>query len=192
MSVTATLRFDGGRRRSINTAAYGFTLTDAGGKLLTRSAQLIGDETHNVAEYRGLIAGLSRAAELGITDLEVRGDSKVVILQMSGEWKVKAAHLAILRDEARRVASRMGKVEYIWNRRDENFDADELVNLALDGHQIHDVEEDRVLRVGDAPVLLPAESTTAVPPGRDSRPTAIAEQFEHLAAQLREIEEERS
>lgn len=140
-SVTATLRFDGGRRPSINTAAYGFTLRDAGGNLLSRSALAIGNETHNVAEYRGLIAGLSRAAELGIDDLEVRGDSKVVICQMSGEWKVKAEHLAALRDEARRVASRIGNVEYIWNRRDDNPEADELVNLALDGHQIHDVEE---------------------------------------------------
>jgi hypothetical protein len=52
---------------------------------------------------------------------------------MSGEWKVKAEHLAALRDEARRVASRIRKVEYIWNRRDENVDADELVNLAFDG-----------------------------------------------------------
>lgn len=134
--MRATLRFDGGRRPSIDTAAYGFTLKDAEGKLLTRSAQAIGNETHNVAEYRGLIAGLLCAAELGISDLEVRGDSKVVVLQMSGEWKVKAEHLAVLRDEARRVASRIGKVEYIWNGRDENFDADELVNLALDGRQI--------------------------------------------------------
>ena len=136
MSVTATLRFDGGRRPSINTAAYGFTLKDAGGNLLTRSAQAIGNETHNVAEYRGLIAGLSSAAEFGINDLEVRGDSKVVIFQMSGEWKVKAKHLAALRDEARRVASRIGKVEYVWNPRGENTDADELVNLALDGNDV--------------------------------------------------------
>jgi Reverse transcriptase-like len=53
--------------------------------------------------------GLSRAAELGITDLQVRADSKIVIFQMSGTYKVKAKHLAALRDEARRVASRIGK-----------------------------------------------------------------------------------
>ena len=140
MSVTATLRFDGGRRPSISTAAYGFTLTDAGGNLLARSAQASGNETHNVAEYRGLIAGLSCAAELGISDLEVRGDSTVVINQMSGKWKVKAEHLAALRAEAQRVASKVGKVEYIWNGRGENSEADELVNLALDGHQITDVD----------------------------------------------------
>lgn len=134
--VSATLRFDGGRRPSVNMAAYGFTVKDAGGNLLTRSAQVIGNETHNVAEYRGLIAGLSCAAELGINDLQVRGDSKVVIFQMLGEWKVKAKHLVVLRDEARRFASRIGKVEYIWNGRDENFDADELVNLALDGNDV--------------------------------------------------------
>jgi len=136
VSVRATLRFDGGRRPSINKAAYSFTLKDAEDNLLARSAQAIGNETHNVAEYRGLIAGLSCAAELDINELEVRGDSKVVIFQMSGEWKAKAEHLATLRDEARRVASRIGKVEYIWNRRDENSDADALVNLALDGNDV--------------------------------------------------------
>ena len=91
--VKATLRFDGGRRRSIHTAAYGFTLKDAEGNLLAHEAQAIGDTTHNVAEYRGMIAGLLRAAEIGVTDLQVWGDSRVVIYPLySVSALVPSAH----------------------------------------------------------------------------------------------------
>jgi ribonuclease HI len=133
--VKATLRFDGGRRRSVHTAAYGFTLKDAEGNLLAHEAQAIGDTTHNVAEYRGMIAGLLRAAEIGVTDLEVWGDSRVVIYQMTGAYQARAEHLAALRDEARRAALKM-RVEYVWNPRGENAEADALVNLALDGNDV--------------------------------------------------------
>ncbi len=131
--VKASLRFDGGHRRAIDAAAYGFTLKDAEGNLLVHEARAIAYTTHNVAEYRGMIAGLLRAAEIGVTDLQVYGDSQIVIFQMCGRYKAKAEHLAALRDEARRVASRIGKVGYVWNQRDENAEADALVNLALDG-----------------------------------------------------------
>jgi ribonuclease HI len=130
--VKATLRFDGGHRRGIAKAAYGYTLKDAQGNLLAHEAQAIGYTTHNVAEYRGMIAGLLRAAEIGVTDLQVWGDSRVVIHQMTGAYQARAEHLAALRDEARRAALKMS-VKYRWNRRDENAEADALVNLALDG-----------------------------------------------------------
>ena len=133
--MKATLRFDGGHRRGIDKAAYGFTLKDAEGNLLAHEAQAIGYTTHNVAEYRGMIAGLLRAAEIGVTDLQVWGDSRVVIYQMTGAYQVRAEHLAALRDEARRAALKMN-VEYDWNRRDENAEADALVNLALDGNDL--------------------------------------------------------
>jgi ribonuclease H / adenosylcobalamin/alpha-ribazole phosphatase len=133
--VKATLRFDGGHRRGIDKAAYGFTLKDAEGKLLVLEARAIGYTTHNVAEYRGMIAGLLRAAEIGVTDLQVRGDSRVVINQMTGASQVRAEHLAALRDEALRAALKMN-VDYDWNPRDENSEADALVNLALDGNDL--------------------------------------------------------
>ena len=79
-----------------------------------------------------MIAGLLRAAEIGVTDLEVRGDSRVVIHQMNGDYRAKAEHLAALRDEARRAALKMS-VKYYWNPRFENAEADALVNRALDG-----------------------------------------------------------
>jgi ribonuclease H / adenosylcobalamin/alpha-ribazole phosphatase len=131
--VKATLRFDGGHRRGIDAAAYGFTLKDAEGNLLVLEARATGYTTHNVAEYRGMIAGLLRAAEIGVTDLQVWGDSRIVIYQMTGASRARAEHLAALRDEARRAASKM-TVEYFWNPRDENAEADALVNLALDGN----------------------------------------------------------
>jgi ribonuclease HI len=133
--VKATLRFDGGHRRGIDKAAYGFTLKDADGNLLAHAAQAFGYTTHNVAEYRGMIAGLLRAAEIGVTDLQVWGDSRVVINQMTGASQARAKHLVALRDEARRAAMKM-KVEYCWNRRDENAEADALVNLALDANDV--------------------------------------------------------
>ena len=77
-----------------------------------------------------MIAGLLRAAEIGVTDLQVWGDSRVVIYQMTGAYQAKAVHLAALREEALRAALKM-RVEYVWNRRDENAEADALVNLAL-------------------------------------------------------------
>lgn len=128
--VKATLRFDGGHRRGIAKAAYGFTLKDAGGDLLAHGAKAFDYTTQNVAEYRGMIAGLVRAAEIGVTDLQVWGDSRIVIYQMTGAYQAKAEHLAALRDEARRIALTMS-VAYDWNRRDENAEADALVNLAL-------------------------------------------------------------
>ena len=129
--VKATLRFDGGHRRGIDAAAYGFVLTDADDKPLADEAQVFGYTTHNVAEYRGMIAGLSCAAKIGVTDLQVLGDSRVVIYQMTGAYRAKAQHLAALRDEACQVASTMS-VEYDWNPRCENAEADALVNRALD------------------------------------------------------------
>jgi ribonuclease HI len=133
--MQATLRFDGGHRRSIDAAAYGFTLKDPEGKLLAHEARTFGYTTHNVAEYRGMIAGLLRAAKIGVTDLEVRGDSRVVIYQMTGAYQAKAEHLAALRDEANRAALKM-RVEYLWNRRCENAEADALVKLALDENDL--------------------------------------------------------
>ena len=133
--MKATLRFDGGHRRGIGKAAYGFTLKDGEGNLLAHDAQAFGYTTHNVAEYRGMIAGLLRAAEIGVIDLQVWGDSRVVINQMTGASQVRAEHLAALRDEALRAALKMN-VDYGWNRRDENSEADALVNLALDGNDL--------------------------------------------------------
>jgi ribonuclease H / adenosylcobalamin/alpha-ribazole phosphatase len=89
-----------------------------------------------VAEYSALVAGLEKAAELGVTELEVVSDSELMVRQMQGVYKVKNAALRDLWDDAGRVARRVGRVTYTAVRREHNELADRLVNEALDaaGH----------------------------------------------------------
>ncbi len=82
--------------------------------------------TCNVAEYYGLIKGLARAWDLGIRDIEVFGDSQLVVNQCRGEWRVTKPHLAPLHKEANRLASRFASCDIRWIRRDRNEDADRL------------------------------------------------------------------
>ena len=88
--------------------------------------------TNNVAEYQALVAGLARAEEAGVDELEVVSDSELLVKQMRGEYKVKNAALRELWEEAQRTASRLGTVRYAAVRREQNELADRLVNDALD------------------------------------------------------------
>lgn len=128
----AILHFDGGSRGNPGPAAWGFTIARADGTLIAAQGRTIGVATNNEAEYGGLIAGLERAHELGITSLTVQGDSKLVIEQMAGNWKVKAPGLQPLHRLARQHAGRIGSVRYAHVRRGANAAADQLVNAALD------------------------------------------------------------
>jgi len=85
-----------------------------------------------VAEYKALIAGLVAAEPFGARRVRVRADSKLVVEQVKGTWKVKQAHLLTLRDEARRLLARYDDVDIRHVPRAENFHADALVNAALD------------------------------------------------------------
>ena len=96
------------------------------------TAPAIGVATNNVAEYRALVAGLAKAVELGLDELEVVSDSELVVKQMRGEYKVKNAALADLKAEAEDLARRLPKVVYTAVRREHNELADRLVNEALD------------------------------------------------------------
>jgi probable phosphoglycerate mutase len=124
---------DGGSRGNPGRAAYGALLRDADtGEVIAERGETIGVATNNVAEYRGLIAGLELAAEHAPdADLEVRMDSKLVVEQMSGRWKVKHESMKPLAIQANRLAP-FGTV-YTWVPRAENKAADLLVNEALDG-----------------------------------------------------------
>lgn len=128
----AVMTFDGGSRGNPGPAAWGFTIVAADDTVLAAEGRAIGVATNNEAEYGGLIAGLERARELGITALSVRGDSKLVIEQMAGNWKVKAPGLQPLHRAAREVAAHIGAVDYAHVRRAKNTEADRLVNEALD------------------------------------------------------------
>lgn len=128
----AVLHFDGGSRGNPGPAAWGFTLTAPDASVLAAEGRVIGVATNNEAEYGGLLAGLRHARELGITHLSVRGDSKLVVEQMAGNWRVKAPGLQALHRAARDVASGFASIDFAHVRRAGNSAADRLVNAALD------------------------------------------------------------
>ncbi len=102
------------------------------GQVLAAVAVPLGKASNNVAEYSGLIAGLRLAREIDSQAMvEVRMDSKLVVEQMSGRWKIKHADMKRLADEASRILPPM-QVRYTWVPRAENLDADRLSNEAMD------------------------------------------------------------
>jgi probable phosphoglycerate mutase len=130
--LRARLSTDGGARGNPGPAAYGYVLEAEDGTVLDARGEAIGRATNNVAEYRGLIAGLEKALELGIRELEVVSDSELMVKQMRGEYRVKNEALRGLSIEAARLARRVGAVSYTAVRREKNQLADQLVNEALD------------------------------------------------------------
>ena len=130
--MTATLWTDGGARGNPGPAAYGYVLEAEDGTVLAAHGEAIGTATNNVAEYRALIAGLEKAAEVGVDGLEVVSDSELLVKQMRGEYKVKSDALRGLFEQASDLANRLGSVRYTAVRREHNELADRLVNEALD------------------------------------------------------------
>jgi len=130
--VKARLFTDGGSRGNPGPAASAYVLEAEDGTVLDARGEPIGVATNNVAEYRALVSGLAKAAELGVDDLEVVSDSELLVKQMRGEYKIKNAALIDLSFEARRHARQVGSVRYTAVRREHNELADRLVNDALD------------------------------------------------------------
>lgn len=124
---------DGGSRGNPGPAGYGAVVIDAAtGETLAEAAEHIGIATNNVAEYRGLLAGLLAARELDPSaQVHVRMDSKLVVEQMSGRWKIKHPDLKPLATEASRVLA-PDRVTYEWIPRERNKHADRLANEAMD------------------------------------------------------------
>ncbi|MEH0555061.1 bifunctional RNase H/acid phosphatase [Streptomyces sp. B21-101] len=124
---------DGGSRGNPGPAGYGSVVIDATtGETLVERAEFIGVATNNVAEYRGLVAGLRAARELDPSArVRVRMDSKLVVEQMSGRWKIKHPDMKPLAAEAARVLP-PGQVSYEWIPREQNKHADRLANEAMD------------------------------------------------------------
>lgn len=123
---------DGGSRGNPGPAGYGAVVRAADGEVLAERRGSLGVATNNVAEYQGLIAGLHAAAELGAQVVEARLDSKLVVEQMSGRWKIKNEQLRPLALQARDVAGRFSEVRYEWVPRARNAHADRLANEAMD------------------------------------------------------------
>jgi ribonuclease HI len=130
--VKARLSTDGGARGNPGPAAYGYVLEAEDGTVLAAHGEKIGVATNNVAEYSALIAGLEKALELGLDEIEVVSDSELMVKQMTGQYRVKNEALQELWSCAGRLARRVGSVDYTAVRREHNKLADQLVNEALD------------------------------------------------------------
>ena len=130
--MRARLFTDGGARGNPGPAAFGYVLETDDGTVLDARGEAIGVATNNVAEYRALIAGLEKAAQVGISELEVVSDSELLVKQMRGEYRVKNAALRELSLAASRLGREIGRVRYTVVRREHNELADRLVNEALD------------------------------------------------------------
>ena len=130
--MKARLSTDGGARGNPGPAAYGYVVEADDGHVLAAHGEAIGRATNNVAEYRGLVAGMAKAAELGVRELEVISDSELLVKQMRGDYRVKNEALRALWEEANDLERRFAKVRYTAVRRAHNELADRLVNEALD------------------------------------------------------------
>ncbi len=124
---------DGGSRGNPGPAGYGAVVRDfQTGQVLAERSESLGVTTNNVAEYSALIAGLGAAAQLGAEQVEVRMDSKLVVEQMAGRWKVKHPNMRPLALQAQQLARKFSQISYVWVPRAKNTDADRLANLAMD------------------------------------------------------------
>ncbi|MEV5897208.1 bifunctional RNase H/acid phosphatase [Nonomuraea fuscirosea] len=126
---------DGGSRGNPGPAGYGAVVKDAAdGQVLAEAAEAIGVTTNNVAEYRGLIAGLQAVLDLGGdgSAVAVRMDSKLVVEQMAGRWKIKNEGLRPLAAQAGSLVRRLRVTEWTWIPRERNKHADRLANEAMD------------------------------------------------------------
>ena len=125
-----TLTADGGSRGNPGPAGYGSVITE-NGKIIAELYDFIGIATNNVAEYAGLIAGLTAIHEIDPSaTIDVKMDSKLVVEQMSGRWQIKHADMRVMAQDAR-AAHNPSQVSYTWIPRDENSHADRLANKAL-------------------------------------------------------------
>ncbi len=153
-ALSVIVEADGGSRGNPGPAGYGTVVwsTDRA-TVLAEVKHAIGRATNNVAEYRGLIAGLEEAATLGATDVQVLMDSKLVVEQMSGRWKVKHPDIAALHQRATALSTRFDQITYAWIPRAKNSHADRLANEAMDAAA--EIE---------TPAETPKESNTASSP----------------------------
>jgi ribonuclease HI len=123
---------DGAARGNPGPAGIGAVVRDARGRVLAQIGEGIGEATNNVAEYRAAIAGLRRAKELGADDVLLRSDSKLLVEQLSGRWRVKNPTLISLHGEARALAKTFRVVAYEHVPREMNREADRLANAGVD------------------------------------------------------------
>jgi ribonuclease HI len=127
---------DGGARGNPGPAAIGAVVQDADGAVLEERGERIGTATNNVAEYKALLLGIERARERGASELELVGDSELIVRQVKGEYKVKDATLRELHGEVLRALRPFASWSIRHVRREQNAEADRLVNQVLDGAEV--------------------------------------------------------
>ena len=124
---------DGGARGNPGPAAIGVVVQAAVGEVLEERGERIGRATNNVAEYRALLAGIESAAAHGASELELVGDSELIVRQVEGRYKVKDPTMRELHAEVKRALAPFERWSIRHVRREQNAEADRLVNAALDG-----------------------------------------------------------
>ncbi len=127
---------DGGARGNPGPAAIGAVVRDDAGAVLEERGERIGKATNNVAEYRALLLGIERARQLGASELELIGDSELIVRQVKGEYKVKDATLRKLHAEVKQALGPLESWSIRHVRREQNAEADRLVNAALDRAEV--------------------------------------------------------
>jgi ribonuclease H / adenosylcobalamin/alpha-ribazole phosphatase len=133
VTTRVVVEADGGSRGNPGPAGYGAVVRDAAtGEILASRKGGLGSTTNNVAEYSGLVAGLTAARDLGASHVDVRMDSKLVVEQMSGRWRIKHVPLQTLADQARELVAGFRAVTFEWIPRERNTAADRLANEAMD------------------------------------------------------------
>jgi ribonuclease HI len=133
MAGKLVVNVDGGARGNPGPAAIGVVVSSPDGQVLDEVGETIGTATNNVAEYRALIRGIELASAMGATELELVGDSELVVRQVRGEYRVKDPGLRPLHAEAKAALAGVGAWSIRNVPRAENAEADRLVNEALDG-----------------------------------------------------------
>ena len=126
------VNFDGGSRGNPGPAGIAAVAMDAGGGILIERSETIGDATNNVAEYRALLLAIQLAKELEADEVELIGDSKLIVEQVRGNWRVKHEHLRPLQTKAKDALRDLPKWSIRHVMRDDNTRADELLAEALD------------------------------------------------------------
>ena len=127
-----TVHVDGGARGNPGPAAIAAVISDEDGEVIHEASETIGRATNNVAEYRALLLGIERAKQLGATELDLVGDSELVVKQVRGEYTVKDAGLRPLHSAAQHALGEFAEWSLRHVKRAHNAEADALVNQALD------------------------------------------------------------
>ncbi|MBI3647712.1 MAG: ribonuclease HI family protein [Actinobacteria bacterium] len=131
-AVAVVVSCDGAARGNPGPAGVGVLIATPEGEVLDRIALGIGETTNNVAEYTAALEGLRRARELGARDVLLRSDSHLLIEQLAGRYRVKAAHLKPLHAEVTGLARGFERIRFEHVPRERNKEADRLANVGVD------------------------------------------------------------